>query len=97
MNSFERLAYWLIGGSRGGRNRARILLTLAKQPLNLHRLAERLGMDYKTAQHHVSLLEQNGFVDPVGRKYGKVFVPTGEFEANRKTVMPLIKRVIEDG
>ncbi len=96
MNPFERIAYWLIAGSRGGKNRARIISALAKEPVNSNRLAERLGVDYKTAQHHINALLENGFVEAVGKKYGKVFVLSGELEENRKFTLELVNKVMGD-
>ncbi|MDD5336871.1 MAG: winged helix-turn-helix domain-containing protein [Candidatus ainarchaeum sp.] len=96
MNSFERIFYWLFVGSKGGRNRARILLRLMKEPLNSNKLSEALRLDYKTIQHHLDLLEENGVIEWSGKKYGKVYFPSMEFESNKKTLLPLVKKVIED-
>ncbi len=39
MNAFERIAHWLLAGSKEGRNRARILVTLNRSPMNSNRKA----------------------------------------------------------
>ncbi len=58
----RRLLWYLLGGTRGGANRAEILRILHERPSNANQLAEMLGVDYKTIQHHVRVLEENGLV-----------------------------------
>ncbi len=58
----RRLLWYLLGGTRGGANRAEILRVLHERPSNANQLAEMLGVDYKTIQHHVRVLEENGLV-----------------------------------
>ncbi len=52
----KRLLWWLIAGTRGGVNRARIILALHDLPSNANQLAEHLGLDYKTIRHHLDVL-----------------------------------------
>lgn len=66
----------VLAGSRGGRNRRRIIHALAAQPRNANRLSEALGLDYKTVRHHLSVLEDADAVSRGGRNYGAVYVPT---------------------
>jgi DNA-binding transcriptional ArsR family regulator len=73
MKAIGRLLYWLIAGSEGGLNRARILLALRERPINSHQLAERLGLNYKTVRHHLDVLERNELIMTSGDRYGKVF------------------------
>ena len=73
MTAVKRLLYWLIAGSEGGLNRARILLALRDQPLNSNQLSERVGLNYKTVRHHLDVLERNELVIPVGQRYGKMY------------------------
>ena len=73
MTAVKRLLYWLIAGSEGGLNRARILIALRDQPLNTNQLSERVGLNYKTVRHHLDVLEKNELVVPVGKRYGKMF------------------------
>jgi DNA-binding transcriptional ArsR family regulator len=73
MSALKRLLYWLIVGSEGGPNRARILLALRESPANSNKLAERLGLNYKTVRHHLDVLEKNELIIPSAGKYGKVY------------------------
>ena len=73
MTAVKRLLYWLIAGSEGGLNRARIIMALHDQPLNTNQLSERVGLNYKTVRHHLDVLEKNELVIPVGKRYGKMY------------------------
>ena len=52
----RRLLWYMIGGSRGGYNRARTILTLKERPLHLNKLAEQPGVNYNAAHHHMHVL-----------------------------------------
>ena len=45
---------------------------LRERPSNIHRLSESLGLDYKGAQHHISVLENNLRIK-AGEKYGVLY------------------------
>jgi DNA-binding transcriptional ArsR family regulator len=66
----KRVLWYVLGGARGGQNRARILHELNIRPLNLNQMAERLGVDYRTVMHHVEVLKSNSLVVTQGEKYG---------------------------
>ena len=76
----RRVLWWLIGGSRGGRNRLRIVWTLAETPMNTNQLATELDLDYKTTQHHLELLEENNVLTTMGDGYGKMYFLTDRME-----------------
>lgn len=73
MDTFKRLTFWLLEGTRGGPTRRELLSLLAAKPMNLHQLARAASRDYKTVEHHIRLLEENGLVEVVGNGYGKVY------------------------
>ncbi|MDL5502657.1 MAG: winged helix-turn-helix domain-containing protein, partial [Candidatus Methanoperedens sp.] len=58
----NKLLYYLIEGTRGGKTRALILKFLAKKPYNANQLATILDMDYKTIRHHLKVLVKNGII-----------------------------------
>lgn len=68
----KRLLWYLIAGSRGGVNRARIIHALKERPYNANQLAKYLELDYKTVIHHLKVLEKNYVVSTQGDGYGKV-------------------------
>jgi DNA-binding transcriptional ArsR family regulator len=77
----KRLLWYLLGGTRGGPTRAQILKTLEERPLNANQLAEKLAVDYKTIQHHLRVLEENGLVAPSQKgAYGAMIFLTPKME-----------------
>jgi DNA-binding transcriptional ArsR family regulator len=78
----RRVLWWLIGGSRGGRNRLRIILTLHETPMNANQLSESLELDYKTTRHHLDLLCENGVLTTMGDGYGMTYFLTDQMEEN---------------
>jgi len=77
----RRLLWYLLGGTRGGPNRAEIIKILQNRPCNANQLAETLRVDYKTVQHHVRILEENGLVYLVNKgSYGAVLFLTAKME-----------------
>ena len=82
MQRFEKVLWWLIGGTRGGKNRLRIIIKLKKQPMNANNLAEELDLDYKTVKHHLELMEENNIIEIIGEGYGKNYVLTEQMEEN---------------
>ncbi len=70
----DKRLWYLLAGTRGGLNRARILRTLRDRPLNAHDLAGRLGLDYKTVRHHLDVLRENDCVMTLGNEgYGVLY------------------------
>ncbi|WP_188423261.1 winged helix-turn-helix domain-containing protein [Haloferax sulfurifontis] len=76
------MLWWLIGGSRGGRNRLRIIRALDDMPMNANQLSNELDLDYKTTQHHLELLVENNVLMIMGDNYGKTYFLTDRMEAN---------------
>lgn len=78
----EKVLWWLLAGSRGGRNRIRIIRSLDAHPMNANQLAESLDLDYKTVRHHLAKLEENNVVTTMGDEYGKTYFLSDQMEAN---------------
>ena len=78
----RRLLFFLLGGSRGGENRARIIRRLREKPSNMNQLAGDLGLQYKAIQHHVRILMGNSLLNSSGEKYGTIYSLTPWFEAH---------------
>ncbi len=68
----EQLLWHLLAGTRGGPMRARILLAIKRRPANTRQVAQALGIDYKTAQHHLEVLLEHQIVTVQG-KYGATY------------------------
>jgi DNA-binding transcriptional ArsR family regulator len=69
----RRVLWYVLGGSRGGENRAKIINELRNRPMNMNQLAEKLSLDYRTVMHHVGVLTSNSLVVGQGEKYGAMY------------------------
>jgi predicted transcriptional regulator len=77
----RRLLWFLLGASRGGRSRARIIQRLREKPSNQNQLATDLGMQYKGVQHHVKVLSRSSMIIGTGEKYGVTYTLTPWLES----------------
>ena len=76
----RRTLWFLLGGKRGGENRARIIWSLRAKPSNINQLATELGLQYKAVQHHIRILVGSSLPAPSGQGYGAVYLLTQWFE-----------------
>lgn len=88
----EKALWYLLAGTRGGVNRARIIRLLDEKPRNANQLAEELDVDYNTARHHLDMLLDHDVVEPGGGDYGKLYFLTDRFERHREA----FERVTEE-
>ncbi len=81
--NLKRVLWYVLGGTRGGPLRIRILARLHDRPYNTNQLATDLDVDYKTVQHHVRVLRKHRLIDTQGTgQYGAVFFLTRDMEAS---------------
>ncbi|MDO8869579.1 MAG: winged helix-turn-helix domain-containing protein [Methanobacteriaceae archaeon] len=78
----KKVLWWLILGTRGGINRAKIIKKLNERPYNAHQLAELLDVNYRTIRHHMKILEDSAVVQSSGAKYGKMYFLSEKMENN---------------
>jgi len=78
----KRVLWWLIAGTKGGENRAKIISTLHQRPYNANQLAKKLNMHYKTVRHHIKVLEENNVIKSSGEKYGGMYYLSTQMEDN---------------
>ena len=79
----KNLLWWIIAGSKGGVNRARIIDLLHQRPYNANQLTEILGLDYKTVRHHLGVLLENQVIESnEGEKYGTMYFLSRNMEDN---------------
>ena len=76
----DKVLWWLILGTKGGFNRARIIKKLNERPYNANQLKEELNVSYRTIRHHIKILEDAKIIKSVGDKYGKMYFLTGKME-----------------
>jgi DNA-binding transcriptional ArsR family regulator len=81
-SAVKRLIWWVFTGSRGGPNRARLVVAVKETPMNANQIATHLGMDYKTVKHHLHVLLKNHLIVEAGEGYGAMYFVSPELEQN---------------
>ncbi|MDO9044615.1 MAG: winged helix-turn-helix domain-containing protein [Methanobacteriaceae archaeon] len=92
----KKILWWLIAGTKGGINRARIINELKERPYNAHQLSEKLELDYKTVRHHIKILEENKIITSTGEKYGTMYFLSSQLEDNYKLFEDIWKKMGEN-
>ena len=78
----RRLLWYLLGGTRGAENRAKVIRALKERPRNLNQLATDLGFQYNLIQHHIGVLKRNSLVATAGEHYGMTYFLSPWLEAH---------------
>lgn len=78
----KQILTWLIKGTKGGKTRAQIITNLKNSPKNANQIATDLKVDYKTVRHHMTILEKNKLVIPVGNHYSTAYFLSELMEDN---------------
>jgi predicted transcriptional regulator len=91
---FKRLLWYLIGSTKGGVSRAKILDLLNSRPSNTNQIASELKLDYKTVAHHLDVLTKNGLIitDNID-KYGATYFLTPIMEKNYDAFREILSRI----
>ena len=89
----EAALWYVLSGTRGGANRARILRAVDERPRNANKLAEALDLDYKTIRHHLDVLADNNVITDSGDDYGKVYLPSEAARVHWETVEEILEEV----
>jgi CheY-like chemotaxis protein len=80
---FKRLLYYLIGNSKGGRNRARILQSINFHPANANQITSELKLHYKTVLYHLEVLSNYKLIITDNKEsYGAVYFLAPIMEKN---------------
>lgn len=82
MHPLKQILWYVLAGTRGGPTRILIIQALRKRPFNANQLAEKLKLDYKTVQHHLRVLIDNGVITANKAKYGAGYFLSEELERN---------------
>jgi predicted ArsR family transcriptional regulator len=80
----EKALWYLIAGTRGGENRARIIRLLDERPRNANQLADELDVEYNTIRHHLDTLTEHDVVEAGGSEYGELYFLTDRFDHHRE-------------
>jgi len=89
----EAVLWYVLAGTRGGPNRARILRALDDRPRNPNQLAEDLDINYDTVRHHLDVLTDNDVVNASGDDYGAIYLPTDRTRNHWDTVETIINQL----
>ena len=90
----KQLLYYLIFGTRGGINRARIIKNLRERPYNAHQLAKELQLAYKTINHHLKVLKKNQVITvSEGQKYGALYFLSNNMEFHYALFEEILEKV----
>jgi predicted transcriptional regulator len=92
--SLDKLLWFLIVGSRGGGNRARIITTLRDQPKNANQMSDCLKLDYKTVIHHLKVLKKNSIITEEGDGYGNVYFLSRDLEQNYEIFENIQRKIL---
>lgn len=80
----KKVLWYLLAGTRGGENRARIIRTLEDRPRNANQLAEQLDIEYNTVRYHLDMLVEHDVLEEGDQEYGKLYFLSEQFENNRE-------------
>ena len=89
----EAVLWYVFTGTRGGKNRLRILKAIDERPRNANQLAEDLDLDYKTVRHHLDVLVENDVVQKSGDGYGAVYLPSDRARHHWETIETIMEQV----
>lgn len=81
----EKVLWYLLAGTRGGENRARIIRALRERPRNANQLADHLDLDYNTVRYHLDMLTDHDVLEASGDQYGRIYLPTDRFDHHAET------------
>ena len=89
----RRVIALYLAGTRGGPVRLKILGLIQAHPRNINDIAAKLGLDYKTVQHHMRVLEKSGMVVSTKKKYDNAYGLSELLKANVLMLAELTKDV----
>lgn len=89
----KRMLWYLIAGTRGGVNRAKIINYLHERPFNANQLSKLLDVDYKTITHHLKVLVDNQIIISGKEKYGALYFLTNKMEENYDEFLKIWEKI----
>ena len=89
----EKALWYLFVGTRGGKNRVRIVRALDDRPQNANQLSEMLDVDYNTVRYHLDKLTEANVVEAGGNSYGELYFLTDQFETHKTTFEDISEHV----
>ena len=90
---FKMILWFIITGTRGGPNRAKILNLVKNTPMNANKIATTLNLDHKTVVHHVKILAKNDLVIKVQKDYGAEYHLTQIMKENQNVLEEIMEKI----
>lgn len=91
---FKRILWYLIGSTKGGANRARVIDLLNSHPANANQIAQELNLDYKTIIHHLKALSDNGLIITENKElYGAAYFLSPLMEKNFESFKEILAKI----
>lgn len=91
---FKRILWYIIGSTKGGANRAKIIDLLNSHPANANQIAQELTLDYKTVIHHLKALVDNGLIITENKEsYGATYFLTTLMEKNYELFREILVKI----
>lgn len=91
---FKRVLWYLIGSTKGGVNRAKIIDLINSHPANANQIASELKLDYKTVIHHLRVLAENGLIITDNKDtYGATYFLTPLMEKNYSSFQEILVKI----
>ena len=91
---FKRVLWYLIGSTKGGVNRAKIIDLVNSHPANANQIASELKLDYKTVIHHLRVLSENGLIITDNKdSYGATYFLTPLMENNYPSFQEILAKI----
>ncbi len=89
----KQILWWLIAGSKGGINRAKIIQALHKRPYNANQLTQMFGLDYKTVRHHLDVLKKHLVIRSMGEGYGTMYSLSDQMNTRYEDFMEIWQQI----
>lgn len=91
---FKGILWYIIAGTRGGPNRARILDLIGTKSLNAHQISKELNLDHKTVAHHLEILSKNELVEKKQDQwYGNPYCLTSKMKDNFPAIEEIMSKI----
>jgi len=91
---FKLILWSIIGATRGGPNRARILYLLITEPLNSYQISKKLNLDHKTIRHHLKILTKNLLIRKSSDEtYGVTYILTPIMQKNIESLNEIVSKM----
>ncbi len=90
---FKNILWFIIAGTKGGINRAKILNLVKDTPMNANKIATVLGLDHKTIVHHVKILLKNELIVKEEKEYGAEYELTQIMKDNQSVLEEIMTKI----